>query len=278
MGSDVQRESHRAHDPAEPFGVGDRVRTNGPGWRQCDLGLHGMVVGVNDGSVHVRFDDSRAGKVDLCDACISLAPVQRARPFAVGDRVKCKGLSWRKFSRGKLGEVVQVNDNGSVDVLFDGCTTADKVYGRPHEVFTLMQSTAKKSSRDAARAAAHETRVAAAETEDAAEEAARIARDTRSATIQQQASRRDVAQFCASACDTDGEARAAVTPGPDEGVLGGIAAPSADSSRWLHALRNVPSVIMTGLGTTVCHRRWENDGVGPGVPEPQHVKPCLTTG
>ena len=132
-------------DVQPALGAGDRVsaRSNG------DLGL---VIKVNNGSVRVLFDDGLAGEFDHTD---DLVLVRRGKPFGVGDRVRSKGLGWRKCDRGLLGEVVKV-DNDSVHVLFVGNSTAGE-YGPAHEFFTLVHNTARRALRNAARAAAHAT-------------------------------------------------------------------------------------------------------------------------
>ena len=95
-------------DVQPALGAGDRVsaRSNG------DLGL---VIKVNNGSVHVLFDAGLVGEFIHTE---DLVLVRRGKPFGVGDRVRSKGLGWRKCDRGLLGEVVKVN-NGSVHVLFE---------------------------------------------------------------------------------------------------------------------------------------------------------------
>ena len=60
----MQPEFHIQPKPAEPLGIGDRVKTNGPRRRKCDRGLVGLVVKVSNGSVHVCFDDGSAGEFD----------------------------------------------------------------------------------------------------------------------------------------------------------------------------------------------------------------------
>ena len=76
------------------------------------------------------------------------------QPFAVGERVRSKGLGWQKYYQDILGTVTKVN-TGSVHVLFDGYFAAFECE-RPYEDIVRLHRTAKKS-RDAARAAAHAT-------------------------------------------------------------------------------------------------------------------------
>ena len=57
-----------------PFCVGDRVRTKGPGWRKCSRGELGVVVKVNNSSVHVIFDGCTTAdeEYDLAHDCFTL--------------------------------------------------------------------------------------------------------------------------------------------------------------------------------------------------------------